>query len=318
MTSKRPGSPLWATVNITGICNLECKYCFFQPRKHEHMKMTNFRKVVKILKAQKSFSFTISGGEPFLHPQINDILEYAHNEFEHISVLSNGTSIRRENVDCMKRIIKKKGFFCMQVSLDSIDPDINDRTRGMTLRVMKNLEILRDAGISLTIAIVVSSQNIEQVVKTIIASKYLTRYFHVIPFKSVPFLDQGGQYLHAEEEYMQKIWEELEDIRDIHDLHITLPTDECNFGTYSASGAPCAAGFTQIVIDPNMDVRACSRCTHAIVGNLRDESMDSIWNGPKVAHIYKRDIPYCHVPSEWEAAMKNPEFMCEKLGAKSF
>jgi MoaA/NifB/PqqE/SkfB family radical SAM enzyme len=317
MISKRPCSPLWATVNITGVCNLECEYCFFQPRKHEHMTMTNFRKVVEILKAQKSFFLTLSGGEPFLHPRINDILEYAHNEFEHVSVLSNGTSIRKENVDCMKEIIRKKGFFPMQVSLDSIDPDTNEKTRGMTLRVMKNLEILRDAGISLTIAIVVSSQNIEQVVKTIVASKHLTRHFHIMPFKPVPFLDQGDQYLHAEPKDMQRIWKMLGDIRDTHDLKIRLPTDECYLGEYSATGAPCVAGFTQIVIDPNLDVRACSRCTHAIVGNLEDESMECIWNGAKLAHIYRSSIPYCHVASEWKAAMENPEFMYGKLGAKA-
>lgn len=317
MTSKRPGSPLWATVNITGVCNLECEYCFFQPRKYEHMTMTNFRKVIEILKAQKSFFLTLSGGEPFLHPQINDILEYAHDEFEHVTVLSNGTCIREENVDCMKEIIREKGYFPMQVSLDSIDSDTNDKTRGMANRVMKNLEILRDAGVSLTIAIVVSSQNIEQVVKTIVASKHLTNHFHIMPFKPVPFLDQGDQYLHAEAKDMQRIWRILGNIRDTHDLQIRLPTDECNLDPYSATGAPCVAGFTQIVIDPNLDVRACSRCTHAIVGNLGDESMESIWHGPKLAHIYKRDIPYCHVSSEWDAAMEDPEFMTGKRGAKT-
>ena len=316
MASKRPRAPLWATINITGVCNLECEYCFFQPRKHEHMPMSSFKKVIDILKEQELFFLTISGGEPFTHPLINDILRLAHDEFEHATVLSNGTYIKKRHIECMKEIIRKKGCFPMQVSLDSVDPDINDRTRGMALKVMKNLEALADAGVALTIAVVVTSQNVAKVVDTIVSLKNLTRHFHVMPFKSVPFLDKGDQYLGSEMTDMQKFWELLGDIREKHRLQIRLPSDECSTAKYSATGAPCVAGFTQVVIDPDLDVRACSRCTHAIAGNLKRESLDSIWHGPKLARIYQRDIPYCHVSSEWEAALKDPEFMCGKRGAK--
>ena len=318
MNINRPKGPLWATVNVTGVCNLECKYCFFQPRKHEHMRLTNFRKVVEMLKAQELFFLTLSGGEPFLHPHINDILTYAHNEFEYATVLSNGTNIKSEHINCMKEIIKNKGFFPIQVSLDAIDPETNDKTRGMARKVIRNMEALRDAGVSLTIAIVVSTQNIDQVLQTIIASKHLTRYFHLMPFMSVPFLKQEDNYLHAELTDTQQIWEKLASVRETHDLHIRLPIDECNLDKYSATGAPCVAGFTQIVIDPDLNVRACSRCTHAIVGNLKEESMSSIWFGSKIANIYKRDIPYCQDSSEWEVALADSAFMHGKRGVKAW
>ncbi len=316
MSINRPRGPLWATVNITGVCNLECKYCFFQPRKHEHMTLTNFRKVVEILKGQELFFLTLSGGEPFTHPQINEILTYAHNEFEHVTVLSNGTTIKQVHIHSMKEIIKKKGFFPIQISLDAIDPETNDKTRGMAHKVLRNMEALKDAGVSLTIAIVVSTQNIDQVVQTILRSKHLTRHFHLMPFKSVPYLEQEDNYLHTELTDIQEIWEKLANVRDTHDLQIRLPTDECNLKEFSATGAPCVAGFTQLVIDPDMDVRACSRCTHAIVGNLEEESMSSIWHGSKIANIYKRDIPFCQESSEWEAAMANTEFLNGKRGVR--
>jgi MoaA/NifB/PqqE/SkfB family radical SAM enzyme len=281
------------------------------------MALDNFMKIVQILKAQKIFFLTLSGGEPFLHPQINDILKYAHHEFEYTTVLSNGTNINNENVECIKEIIKEKGFFPMQVSLDAIDPGTNNKTRGMTKKVLKNLEILNEANISLTIAIVVTSQNVEQVIQTIIATKHLTNHFHIMPFKSVPFLEQEDQYLRLQQPDMQKIWESLKVIRDKHALEISLPSDHCDVTQYSATGAPCVAGFTQIVIDPNLDVRACSRCPHAIVGNLDNESIESIWNGPRLAHIYNQNIPYCYIQTEWESAFKNPIFMAGKRGVNT-
>lgn len=153
MTTNRPASPLWATVNVTGVCNLQCEYCFFQPRKHEHMTIVDFINVIAILKAQNAFFLTISGGEPFMHPRII-ILMHAHDTFEHATVLSNGTRIQKTHVDCMRAIIKRKGAFPLQISRDAIDPDTNDKTRGMAFKVMKNLQVLRDAGITLTIAMV--------------------------------------------------------------------------------------------------------------------------------------------------------------------
>ena len=316
MTLNRPSSPLWATVNVTGVCNLACEYCFFQPRRHEHMTMANFRKVVQALKEQQLFFMTLSGGEPFLHPHITEILELGHEVFEHTTILSNGTCITPAHLKCMMSIIRKKGYFPLQVSLDAIDPAQNDKTRGMADKVMKNLEVLRDAGVSLTIAIVVSSQNLEQVTKTIVATKHLTHHFHIMPFKSVPFLQQQDRYLRAEPVDMQRIWERLAALRDAHDLHIRLPTDECKADSYSATGAPCVAGFTQVVIDPNLDVRACSRCTHAVVGNLEDETLGEIWHGPALARIYQQKLPFCHLPAEWQAAVADPAFLHGKQGAK--
>jgi MoaA/NifB/PqqE/SkfB family radical SAM enzyme len=314
MLLKRPGTPLWATVNVTGYCNLECKYCYFQPRKYMHMTISDFRKVVRILKDQHSFFLTLSGGEPFLHPRIDEILRHAHGEFEYTTVLSNGTQIKKANLECIKEIIGKKGFFPMQVSLDAVDPDTNDKTRGMAAKVLKNLGILRELGVSLSIAIVVTSQNVEQVVKTVLAARHLTRHFHIMPFKAVPFLEEGDSYLRSQQPDTQGIWEMLRHVREKHELQISLPTDDCDSTKYSATGAPCVAGFTQVVIDPDLDVRACSRCTHAVVGNLGKESLESIWHGSRLAYIYRREIPYCHVRSEWEAAIKDPRFMSGKRG----
>ena len=311
----RPSSPLWATVNVTGKCNLACEYCFFQPRKHEHMPLSSFRQVVEILRAHRLFFLTLSGGEPFVHPRINDILEYAHDAFEHTTVLSNGSVIRKRHLDCIRGIIDSKGFFPMQVSLDAVDCDVNDKTRGMTAKVTENLAMLSDLGVSLTIAIVVSSQNIAQVVRSIIRLKHLTRHFHLMPFKPVPYLDHADNYLHASVNDMSTIWHRLRDLRDEHELRIRLPSDECDAAGYSATGAPCVAGFTQLVIDPDLDVRACSRCTHAIVGNLGVESLEEIWNGPRLARIYHSDRPYCHIPSEWQVAIDDPEFRRGKRGA---
>lgn len=315
MDANRPRSPLWATVNVTGRCNLSCSYCFFQPRKHEHMPLPSFRKVARMLREQDVFFLTLSGGEPFVHPGIVEILDVAHRQFEYVTVLSNGSVIFEDHLACVREIVGAKGAFPIQVSLDAVDPETNDLTRGRGRKVKDNLEALRDAGASITIAIVVTSQNIDHVVRTIVESRHLTRHFHVMPFKPVPFLDEADDYLGVDPREMNALWDRLGRLREEHGLLINLPADECQGGSFAATGAPCVAGFTQLVIDPDLDVRACSRCTHAVVGNLDEHSLDSVWNGPELAHVYQRDVPYCRVPSEWTATIRDPGFATGKRGA---
>lgn len=289
------------TANVTGACNLSCSYCFYRPRSDKHMTLADFEKLLGILKEIRIFLLTLSGGEPFLHPDIDRILRRAHAEFQHATVLTNGTRITKENLETIEEIIESKGYFPIQVSLDAFDADTNDKTRGMTDTVIGNLESLRNSGASVTVAIVVSSQNIDKVAQTVLSLKHLTRHFHLMPIKSVPYLGGNDQYLSVDQQAMSSAWKELQVIRDEHDILLRTPQDDCYRIETCATGAPCMAGFSQIVIDPNLDVRGCDRCIHSKVGNLKQDSISDIWNGPRLAHVYQREVPYCQVPSEWES-----------------
>lgn len=299
--SNRPSSPLWVTVNVTSACNLSCRYCFNQPRSHEHMPLEDFQTLLGILKQAQIFLLTLSGGEPFLHPDIDQILRLVHSKFDHATVLSNGTRITRKNLETIREIIEQKGYFPVQVSLDAKDPLTNELTRGKTENVLKNLEALREAGASITIAIVVSSQNIDHIIDSVLELKDITRHFHVMPIKRVPFLEGADQYLSVDRMRMSDFWKALSELRDAHDLMLRTPHDDCFHAKTCASGAPCMAGFTQVVVDPNLNVRACDRCIHAVVGNLKQEKMSQIWNGPRLAHVYQREVPLCESSEEWDA-----------------
>ena len=57
------------------------------------------------------------------------ILRLAHSKFYHATVLSNDTGITRKNLETIRDIIGQKSYLPTQVSLDSKDPLINERTR---------------------------------------------------------------------------------------------------------------------------------------------------------------------------------------------
>lgn len=292
--NNRPRAPLLVTVNVTGVCNLTCRYCYFQPRMEVHIKMEEYKRVLTTLKNHEIFLLTLSGGEPFLHPEINELLQLAHDNFEEVSVLTNGTVIDRFHLETISKIIAEKGYFHIQVSLDSLDSSINDNTRGNTGNVLETLSKLKDIGVNVTVAIVISSKNVDRLKETIVGLLDVTHHFHVMPFKPVPFLKGEDDYLRVDPQRMQKAWEELIALRDQYGIKIRTPLDElCNRVETFAVGAPCMAGFTKLSIDPNLDVRPCDKCVTAVVGNLREETLEAIWNGSRMNNIYQRDVSYC-------------------------
>jgi MoaA/NifB/PqqE/SkfB family radical SAM enzyme len=90
-------TPQVAIYYITMQCNLNCAYCedFGSRRNHQVTQNPPLEDAKKILRVIRSgFSrLWITGGEPLIHPQILELLNYAKNElkFKEISLITNGT-----------------------------------------------------------------------------------------------------------------------------------------------------------------------------------------------------------------------------------
>lgn len=67
-------------------------------------------------------------------------------------------------------------------------------------------------------------------------------------------------------------------LRDELGLHIDTPCDDAP-ERGCAYGAPCMAAFSQLAIDPDLQVRPCDRLVDVFVGDLHRESLAGIWNG---------------------------------------
>ncbi|TAN60641.1 radical SAM protein, partial [bacterium] len=181
----RPSAPLFATINVTGVCNLSCGYCYYQPRAHDVMPWESFKKAVTELSELSVFFLNISGGEPFTHPEINKFIRFAHDKFEHVVVLTNGTILTPAHVNMIKSIVKKKGGFPIQVSLDAVAAEINAKTRTDSKVVLANLAKLKEIGADIVIAMVINAFNREHVIDSITELSAITRSFHLMPFQNV-------------------------------------------------------------------------------------------------------------------------------------
>jgi MoaA/NifB/PqqE/SkfB family radical SAM enzyme len=126
-------SALW--IQITGTwCNLECTHCLNAsgPRDPWLRPLETERARQAIVEADalgaKEIYFT--GGEPFLHRDILPLLAEAL-AVAPTTVLTNGTAITEPIADALAALAAAAAYSLeVRVSLDDVDPALNDRVRG--------------------------------------------------------------------------------------------------------------------------------------------------------------------------------------------
>ena len=136
----------YTQIEITGMCNMKCKHCraVFEP--HRHITMEEFNKVIEFINCNrckdKDYRVTLSGGEPFLHPQIVEFLKILkENNIETIVITSNGSCIKRKTLEEIEKIGLKN--LCIQISLDSANKETHDAFRGFDGAFDKAIETLK-------------------------------------------------------------------------------------------------------------------------------------------------------------------------------
>ncbi len=118
---------------VTRRCNLECPFCFNDsaPSKNNEPNQELAAKVWidlagEIAAINPHAAISISGGEPLLRNDIMEIIEGVSRNNLEIRLITNGTLLTEALVQRLSKIPR----FKVQVSIDSLVPEENARTRG--------------------------------------------------------------------------------------------------------------------------------------------------------------------------------------------
>jgi Fe-coproporphyrin III synthase len=117
-------------------CNLRCEMCFFYgrgkvpPTQHMQLTLEEMKKMIdNIAKGYKWFPFKpylgITGGEPFIRPDIFEIIEHIKKRGFKFSITSNFALLNKEKID---RLLKLKPN-SMNISIDG-PREVHDKIRG--------------------------------------------------------------------------------------------------------------------------------------------------------------------------------------------
>lgn len=148
---------LW--LHITDRCNLKCRHCLFSsaPDSGESLSFSAICGFITGAFHLGCRMFVLTGGEPFVHPDINEIIRFASDLPDvHVAVLTNG--ILAEKMLAAKRICPERVHF--QISLDGLE-NSHDliRGKGSFRRTMESFGSLEKEGFAFTVSMCVTSMN---------------------------------------------------------------------------------------------------------------------------------------------------------------
>lgn len=124
---------LWLQVTGT-VCNLTCKHCFITcgPNNQSHPIMTSeqVRDAVNDAVECGVREFYFTGGEPFLHPEIEALIGFVL-ERGPLSILTNGLLIDAARADRLAKLSAASPYSLdLRISLDGYTASQNDPIRG--------------------------------------------------------------------------------------------------------------------------------------------------------------------------------------------
>jgi len=136
-------------VSVTDKCNLKCFYCrpegleFF-----EKEKLLSFEEITKFVRALTKYGLKkvrITGGEPLLRKDIHVLVRMLKgiDGIEDVSLTTNGITLSRH-----AEILKKSGLDRVNVSIDSLKPDLFYKmTKGNLYDVLEGLREAKRVGL---------------------------------------------------------------------------------------------------------------------------------------------------------------------------
>jgi MoaA/NifB/PqqE/SkfB family radical SAM enzyme len=112
-------NPLLAQVVVTRRCNLSCGYCNEYDDFSPPVPLSDLRARVDHLAALKTASITFTGGEPLLHPDLDQIIRAARGHGMIVTMITNGFRLSRDWIERLNAADLQG----MQISIDNLRPD---------------------------------------------------------------------------------------------------------------------------------------------------------------------------------------------------
>jgi len=161
-----PNRPRHAQWMVTRKCNYHCKGCnVWQEQDKRELSTEEIKKGLDILKELGLIEIVISGGNPLLREDIDEIIEYASRYF--ITTVYDNGSMAAEKIEALRNA----DF--VAISIDSLDPRKNDYIKGVKGSLKKATEAvekLHAEGINVSITPTISQLNLYEIMN-------LTNYF---------------------------------------------------------------------------------------------------------------------------------------------
>lgn len=295
--------PTTINLELTMKCYTDCIYCYAN-RKMKLGEYLSVDRIISIIREAKQLGvidFEINGGEVLLHPHYKEVI----NE-----LLSNGyTPYISTKVPISKKIIddlSEVGLNFIQISLDSINPDILSRMVGTSANYITLMEQtfrnLEEKGINVKVHSIITSLNskVDEIENLV---KFVSNYSNVKEIKftgaSYSLYKNSANYdmIRPSNDFMKELELHLRAFREKYPQIIFSSSGEMGKNYFNNKNvfnnrSICTANLSGFVILPDGQVTICEELyddPRFIIGNIREQSILDVWNSPEALSLFNQD-----------------------------
>jgi len=151
---------MWFVVNATNRCNLNCRTCLRSRECTGDVDPELLRSTIPKLKPLGLSGISITGGEPMMHPDFNELVRIVVSAGLLIGVVSNGI-LYKKYIETLEDYRNRVSF--VTISLDSYKKDINDyiRGKGSFDRATRAIAAFKKKGFFVNTSHVVNKKNLK-------------------------------------------------------------------------------------------------------------------------------------------------------------
>jgi MoaA/NifB/PqqE/SkfB family radical SAM enzyme len=111
--------PILAHIIPMRRCNLSCAYCNEYDKVSDPVPTAEMLRRISLLAKMGTGIITISGGEPLLHPELDEIIRAIRSHRAIATIITNGYLLTPERIQRLNRA----GLEHLQISIDNVMPD---------------------------------------------------------------------------------------------------------------------------------------------------------------------------------------------------
>ncbi len=236
-------------VEVTARCNLQCAHCYVSAGSKITEPELHRDEIVDLIwraSALGAYRLDLTGGEIFMRPDIQHILEQARQAFMVVNLFTNGTLISPPQA----RFLKTLGNIdTLYISLDDIDPEAHDTFRGKPgafTKTLSGIEALLELGLRVVLNVTLTQANVDHVEDMIAFAQQLK-----VGYRFSPIVHVGRGEFCDEEADGNKAIEALKKVIGTPKIH----------GKSDTYGFGCGVGHRMLFIRSNGEICLCPTMT---------------------------------------------------------
>lgn len=328
-------NPIGMIMHIADSCVRDCLYCNVELRKTKKTNRLTTQQLLDLVDEAADFGVrivSVAGGDPFVRKDIPEIVEriYQRGMF---CFVSSKALISRETA----RKLKKAGLKKFQVSVDAPNSEVCDyltNSKNSFDEAITTIKNFKEEGFDVVTNSIITPYNYDSVPELIdlLASMGVSRIalspyaasIHAGDMRDKFFLSikQGAKLTGVAAEFQKK----YPDIIIKYDQPIdykfmSLKARERGYKTRSG----CSAGKSNFLIHEDGAMTLCEECPvidELIVGNIKENSLEELWNSPRIQEITCPDKEkfvgtVCHTCDEFDEC-HNDKGRCWRESLKAF